>query len=212
MSISEEALRRGSAILADVGKAGIESEAMESGADSARAPTLSSSSGRLEYSAGSRPSDFRTARGDEVSISEALRRGSAILADVGKAGIESETMESGADSANAPTLSSSSGRLEYSAGSRPSGFRTARGDEVSISEEALRRGSAILADVGKAGKESGAVESGAYSANVPTLSSSSGRLGDSVGSRPSGFRTARGDEVSILEEFINEIYDMVEMR
>ena len=76
MSISEEALRRGSAILADVEEAGKEPGAVESGAVSARAPTLSSSSGRLGYSVGSRPSDFRTARGDEVSISEeALRRG-----------------------------------------------------------------------------------------------------------------------------------------
>ena len=64
----------------------------------------------------------------------------------GRAGLEiglsSESIDAGAAES-----SSSSGEQGMPTGSRQSGFRTARGGEVSISEEALRRGSAILADI-----------------------------------------------------------------
>ena len=154
----KDSFSRGAALLsAGTGHGAIESSVVGDAAIGCAAEDSTEYwSGGLDETA-RRQSAFRTARGGEVSVSEeALRRGAALLsAGTGHGAIDSSVVRDVAIGCAAEASTQyRSGGLDETA-RRQSSFRTARGGEVGVSEEALRRGAALLS----AGTGHGVMES-----------------------------------------------------
>ena len=135
------------------------------------------------------PVGFSTAGGRQVTVSEqALGKARAVMEE---AGVKEVTMAEGAS--NRAVLEGSKGA------STAVGFSTGRGQPVEVSAAALARAQAVLGGAGDPGGQEVSVSEEALRRAKERMEGSPG-----INMSPGGFSTARGQEVSVSDEALRK--------